>query len=199
MQPVLYQLNGELLDGRYLPGQYAWPVPMTLASAEVLLPAPLATGTLQLALEVGGLLTGDVLVMAAGTSPLVSLALAVAVPAQTPVRWRASFSGSPAQCPTGVQLLLTAAPTPALVKPPLRVNWVYGKERLPLYAYDPTTYQFTDISNGLAVGRCTLDQSLGFRLALQGVSQLQIGGAGAAGVVIAPQFSVGLPLEGAAR
>src|SRR6266498_5148744 len=57
MSPILFESNGVLPDGKYLPGQHRWSYPVRLTSA-LLTCQPPTTGILTLSLEVGGALTG---------------------------------------------------------------------------------------------------------------------------------------------
>ena len=96
--PVLFELGGVLLAGQYLLGQHRWSADVTLLEA-VLVCRPPASGTLTLALEIGGVLRGDVFTVAASPSSEVkqTLTLDRAVPAGSSVRWKATAYAGPDQ------------------------------------------------------------------------------------------------------
>jgi hypothetical protein len=110
MSPGLFQLQGVLLAGAYVIGEYVLPVDSILGRAILVCQQPLS-GTLRVGLEIGGTLTGDELVVpgsqyANGTFE-VRLDLNRAVPANAVVRWRAtSFDGPPEEAASDVGITI---------------------------------------------------------------------------------------------
>ena len=185
MRPVLYQINGPLTDGRYLPGEYKWPVAVVLTRAELDCWAG-ARGTLTLTLEVGGVLTGESFQVGPENSRWqTALQLLAYVPANTLVRWKASFTGSAEDAPT--QMAVVAYPfLPAdIINPALRLNWVNGWERWPLFNYDPATGLYTQ-APGAIQSRVTLTQGATFSVVIDGVESLRVAG----GIFYANDFDV---------
>ena len=192
--PIVFQLNGTLSYVRYLPGQYQWPSAARLTAALVVCPFPLAN-TLTLQLEVGGVLTGDVIELPLVSAMPQSYPLAVPVPANSAVRWRASVAGNVLGAPMQVQVTVVWEPVAGVAPVDLSLQWVNGPERLRLFNYDPANQSFTDVSNGLSVGRAFVDPSNGISFFLQGVEQLRVRN----GVVQSPNFGVGVPFTGMPR
>lgn len=163
MNPVIYQLSGVLPEDKYVPGQYQWSIPVQLSTA-LLDCQPPSTGTLTIILEVGGVLKSFRFTVAAGTSPLaIPQSVNVLVPANTAVRWKASFAGAPEDA--AVELSITLQPVEqsisqvAAVRPQLTVQWANGKERLTLFNYNPDTHSFTETSTGISAGRAVIVQA----------------------------------------
>ena len=106
--PVLFELGGVLLAGGYLLGQHRWSVLVTITSARLVCRPPDA-GTLTLALEVGGVLTGDEFTVTAGDGAEVreTLTLSQPVPANALVRWRISaFTGADEESATAAAITM---------------------------------------------------------------------------------------------
>jgi hypothetical protein len=192
--PIVFQLNGALSDGRYLPGQYQWPSAARLTGALVAAPLPFG-GSLTLQLEVGGALTGDTLAVAGCGNFSEKVSLAVSVPANAAVRWRVAFAGDVTVSPMEISVTVLWEPVGGVAPVDLSLRWVDGPERLRLFAYDPATQGFTDVSDGLSVGRAYVDTSNGTSIFLQGVEQLRVRG----GMVLARVFNVGVPVTGNPR
>jgi hypothetical protein len=152
MNPILFQTNTVLLDGNYLPGQYSWPLPVKLETAWLVCQVPPASGTLILALEVGGAPTPTLFQVPAGTgasSKLVMLEMGrLIVPPGQAVRWRASFEG-PAQ-DAGGWATVTVNPARALgaiTAPALRVVFQELGLRpggVEILRYDPRSDQWSE-------------------------------------------------------
>lgn len=164
MNPVLYQINGVLPADQYLPGQYQWPYAVQLTSALLDCQSPPSSGTLILTLEVGGVLQSFQFTIPSGVGGMVvPRSMNVLVPANTPVRWLATFANAPEDTATQLAIMLQAVPQStsqvAAIQPKLTVQWVNGRERLTLFNYDANTRTFTETSPGISTGRATLTQS----------------------------------------
>jgi hypothetical protein len=185
VNPILYQLDGNLLDGQYLPGEYQWSTPVVLASAACAVRTLPTLGVLVLTLELGGVLTPlTFTVTSAGVLPP-GQSLNVTVPANTLVRWKASFSGPPATSADGVAVVVTpAAPSP--VAPVLTVQWLNGPENLTLFSY-AAGGSFTPLNPALLAGRATITQTNSqTSFFIQGVECLRV----ANGIFYANDFDV---------
>lgn len=144
MNPVVFEINGPLPDNEYILGGYRWSRAMRLASA-LLTCRPPSNGSLTLTLEVGGVLTSARFTVPAGNQAEVtqSQTLNVVVPANTTVRWKASFTDAPEAAAMAASITVqTVADNGALPKPVLSVGWVNGSERLILFSYDALAHAF---------------------------------------------------------
>lgn len=143
MSPVLYQKNGVLIDGEYLPGHYWWTSDVVITGILVQGTMPTA-GTFHLQLEINGVLTDYALPVQAGTGAFkLTDSLVAAVPADQNVRWKASFSGTPAQAPMAVALTMSVAPAGAVVNPVLTVR--DGATGIVYYSYNAQTGVFAKV------------------------------------------------------
>ena len=170
MRALLFQRNGVVLDGTYLPGTYRYASGVRLVSAELTgcRRAPTA-GTLRLELEVGGTLTGIAFeVSARNGETRQSRALGVLVAAGQAVRWRAAFTGEPAEAAAGVAITVAVGPVVGTVTPTLGVDWTDGSARVRLYAYRDGWYQ------AVGTGRATVTTT-GSEVWLDGVRVMRAG------------------------
>lgn len=143
MRPVIYQKSGLLADGEPLPGQYQWATSRQLTGVTVSGQPPSA-GTLQLVLEIGGVLTDFAVVIPAGTEPFeFSQELLATIPAATDVRWQAVYDGSPETAASQISLTMTVLPTGSVQPPSLTVR--DGGSGQTCYQYDPSTHQFSAV------------------------------------------------------
>jgi hypothetical protein len=155
LNPVLFEINGPLPDGKYLLGRYRWSRAMRLSSA-LLTCRPPASTDLTLVLEVGGVLTGAAFTVKSGGEEVTqSQALNVVVPANASVRWKAVFSGAPENAASNATITLQIIPdTGAIIQPTLVVTWANGSERLPVFSYDAPSHTFSPLPT--ASGRVTI-------------------------------------------
>jgi hypothetical protein len=147
MMNVVYEKNGPLIDGEYLPGEYAWSNGMRLRTALLTLQPPTA-GVLTLTLEVGGSLTPIQFTIEAQIDPpaplVLSLGLGLKVPANTLVRWVAAFTDIPEAAAMAVSLTMTVDrdTAPATPHPGLRIDYCLYELRLPVFTFNPDTQLF---------------------------------------------------------
>jgi len=192
MTQAIYQLNGILPTDKYVPGQYVWTVPMQLTEA-VLTCRPPSAGTLAVILEVGGVLKTFRFTIGAGGGGEVRLTRLVnaLVPANTVVRWKASFSGMPEEAAVELAITMNVVPQSvsqvAFAAPKLTVQWANGRERLTLFNYNVLTHGFTEATPGISAGRAGVVKngttSLGVFI---GATELLIV---AGGILFAPTFA----------
>jgi hypothetical protein len=162
MSPVLFELNGVLPNGKYLLGQPRFRSPVRLTQA-VLTCRPPATGTLTLALEVGGLLSGVAFTVRASTDDEVrqTLGLSLSLPANTLLRWKASFDDAPENAASNVAISVGVQAQGILAnpRPALGLVWVNRQERSTLFAYDPVAHSFFETAAGISSGRASVTAS----------------------------------------
>lgn len=163
MTSAIYQLNGVPPADGYIPGQNQWTTPMQVLYATLTCQPP-TSGILTLSLEVGGVLTGFQFTVGAGTAPVRrSNAVLASIPANTLVRWKAAFTGTPEQAATQVAITMRLTPQSVsqvtAVPPVLTLQWVNAAERLTLFNYNATTHTFVETSPGISAGRASITQS----------------------------------------
>lgn len=148
MNPVIYQISGPLVDGQYLPGHYEWTGPVQLIGFLLQGMRP-ASGTLQLKLEIDGVLTDYAMSIASSADAFTptfttTATLLATVPANQKVRFLASFDGLPEQAASGISLTLTVAPAGTVGTPALVVK--DGWSGIVCYTYDPLSSVFTKVA-----------------------------------------------------
>ena len=150
---------------------------------------PPSAGVLRLVLETADRPVLAEITVPAGADPVFrSIVLNVTVPAGVVVRVLACYEGAPEAAATraavtlwGVPETLAAGATPASV---LAVRWVDGRERLPLFRYEPMTRAFVAVTAG-GVGRADVLQSAdGCSFSIRGSEVLRV----QAGQVYAHEF-----------
>lgn len=184
MSPVLYQSRGGVADGKYLPGQYSWPVAKQLVSALVT-GVPPVSGTLKLYLEIGGTLTDLFIAIPSGGAAFnVASALSAMVAANQVVRWLAAFDGAPEDAATQVSLSLVFVPVGSLPSSGLTVR--DGASGMVFYSYDPAPHRFNPVIPAGVTPGWSLSQSgdVSLSLAIGGIEALSVAG----GVVMAEAF-----------
>ena len=131
MKSLIFQRQGVLLDGTYLPGVARYASSVRLLSAELTaIRRPPTAGVLRLELQVGGQLTGLAFTVSpANGEARQTLTLGYTVPAQAILRWRASFTGQAAEAASDVSITVSVGrvvPTQAVIA---QVTWTDGSAR----------------------------------------------------------------------
>lgn len=161
---ILFEHNGIIGAGEYLPGHYAWSQDMRLTVARLRCDAPPESGVLTMALEVGGVLTGEIFNITAGGKVAVSMPLSRVVPANATVRWLVTgFTGPMADAAMEIGITLEAGPAGfsqffihgAL----MTVNWAEGRLCTPIFNYNPATRIFTERFPGSSQGRARVQKN----------------------------------------
>lgn len=170
-------LRGGPVVGGYLDGIYRWGYAVRLSSVRVECIAP-TEGALTLELRIGGAAAGETLtVPPSGRRISLERALDRIVPAGATVRWSADYAGdigaAARSCSLvmGVQRLENA---PGQTRT-LNVLWEDGGERFLLFVQEGGV--FSDVSDGLSVGRASVSQSGPVMFSIHGLPVLR-GGSG---------------------
>jgi hypothetical protein len=177
MQPSLFVLNGVAPLGRYLLAVYAWSYDVTLTGATLTCRPPSA-GTLTVALEVNGVLTGETFTVGAAVAAEVvqDLGLNRIAKAGQNVRWLVTSSGTPEGEAMTVSVSMTQAPAgvvqASVPRSVLTVNWINGPERGKVFDYDSASHVFMPTS--LAWGRCEIAQGDVLSVKLLGTEALRV-------------------------
>jgi hypothetical protein len=157
VNPIIFQLAGNLTDGRYVPGEYSWPCAVILNNAAVGCDDYPTAGTLTITLEVGGVLTQQAFTINPSGPLNPVLTLNVDIPANTVVRWKASFDGTPAESADGVAIMVYPTLASLQPDPPLTIQWIDGASSLTLFNY--VNGQFVETSPGISWGLLTISQT----------------------------------------
>lgn len=187
---MLFKQPDPLLAGVWLQGAASWSADQVLTSASLRIFPPSA-GVVTIALATGSSPStctpaGPAFVVGPGPGPIrIEIALNLPLAAGVFARWQVTaFTGAPGDCATRAEIVLqhipatVAAGTPLPV--PYTIRWVSGLEMLTLWDWSPTTYQFTDVSAGLAAGRVgVVDTGSEIRVEVAGATALRLTGAGA--------------------
>ncbi len=182
--PLIFQLNGSLVDGRYLPGQVVLPQALRLATALIFCPAAIAAGTLTLTLEVAGIATSAQVELSPDTVYPVTLPLDLPIASNQSIRWRASFTGDPLTAPEQLMAFIYWGPDEGVLPPVLGLRWVNGNELFRLFELDLAAGTWSDISGGLSSGRVSVDTTNGLSISIGLQEALRV----RSSVVSAPAF-----------
>lgn len=182
--PMIFQLNGSLPNGRYVPGQYSFSAGMRLSSVIVAGLDAIAFGSLTLKLEVAGVLTGDEVVLTPDQTIPVTVPLDVPVAANAVIRWLCFFTGSTEDAPQQMVLVVSYAADTGPAVAAMSVNWVDQNTSWLMFAYDVVGRTFSDVSDGLSSGRASFSTANGFSFFIQGTEVFRVRG----GTVYAPTF-----------
>jgi hypothetical protein len=177
MNPILFEINGPLPNSKYLLGRYRWSRSLRLASA-LLTCRPPSSGSLTLTLEVADVLTNISFTIPSGNQAEViqSQTLNIVVPANTWVRWKATFTDAPENAAASASITVQAvADNGNIQRPVLSVGWVNGSERLVLFSYDSLSHAFYPLS-GAASRANILNQgpNNSLTISIQDTSALQV-------------------------
>ncbi len=183
MNPLLFALNNLLEEGAYVPGEFIYPQNVALKSG-VITAIPPALRDVVLTLEIGGRLTAITVRIPASNDPEFTLQFPVniTVPANSLIRWQATSAPAIATeegAATKLSITMEAEPGGTIATLPLAVVWVNGPQRADLYAFDPATLTFNDISNGLSATTATItnaDNLNLFSIKFQGTEALRVEG-----------------------
>lgn len=138
----------------YFIGMAKWPYAVVLDGA--ILTTLAGSAPVVISLEIGGTLTGIGFTVPAypASVPIYEITLGITIPANTEVRWRVTAApDDPGASISQSSITLSATAKGDAIAPPMTVRWVNGLEVTTLYAYNPVTHAFNDVSNGLAATR----------------------------------------------
>lgn len=181
----IFRHDGALVADEYFSGHYSWGTRQLLSTASLVCRPPVS-GTVEIALEIGGVLEEDrTFVVPAIEQPefRVTLALNEIVEIGEEVRFKVTaFDGEPGDEAINAAITLVSVPESmagcrTLTDFDLWVRWVDGDEVLRLFDYFPLTHVFVESQPGIATGRATLTNGgpdTTFTIAIQAVDAMSV-------------------------
>lgn len=156
MKNAIFIANGILYPGNYLLGHFKWNGDVFVQSALITVTPP-STGTVKIALEVNGGLTGHEFIIPQGTEETkLNLTLNLALQAGQVLRWKVTqFDAAPQNAAFAASITLGVFNQNQIFVPPkiLQIRWVNGPEKMILFNYSNAANTYTEAAAGMAANR----------------------------------------------